>query len=438
MAQKGSSPPPKIWSGEQGNKYAVVTLDKSGEITDLVRSLARQGKKSKRICLQLLPGHCLLRRLSLSSLNTHEIQSALEMWADESLPEPAEDYYLDNWMISPETHGLAAIPREPLQKARQALTDKGLKLVSLHVPELCPPRPSSTGIVLWPTDHGTLVCFWRDHVLYDWQSFLSNISARALSEQVAAICLEAPAFIYLNEMGSDEVIRSELLSAWPDADIVDIDSHSQQTADSTFNTRLTFDSYIKEQEQLSATGQEKKKLWLALVATAVAGLFLLFANVTQLEREVRELEHQVSLLKVRALRSEKVASRTGDALKKVRELRAMTTERQGIMTVLKALSDSMPPRTRLDNFTVERNGNASLDGVAETELDVSTLLEKFERTSLFLNPNLTFIQKEEALDGAKPLVRFRLEALIAQPLLSLPSVDESEEPLINQTEATSG
>ena len=100
-------------------------------------------------------------------------------------------------------------------------------------------------------------------------------------------------------------------------------------------------------------------------------------------------------------------------------------ERNGVIKVLQTLSDSLPPRVKLENISVERSGATALDGIAETEVDVSTFLERLRGSPLIRDLNLSFSQKDTKKTGVQALLRFRLEARWTQPLLTLPETEAS-------------
>ncbi len=435
LVDKGSTPSistVRTWvqgltDGKSDREWVHVTLDELGNLPDVPQALGRRREESLQVCLHLMPGQGLLRRLSVGTLSPKDIEPALELWAEESLPLPIEEYYLDSWNIPTDMRGLVALPREPLSRARQQLVAAQAQLTVVRVPELRPPIDARSGVILWETPVGLLVCLWQHHSLYDWQSFLNGQSTRAIAEQMAACCREVPAFVYVNGSGSEIIqIRSELESMWPHVECTETGGLDGPITDRHYLPGPAIASFLEEEQQQAATVTEKFHLGLALTGVLIAALFLFFANVTYLQQQVEAQQHHMSLLKIRANRSEKVAARIGDTMRKVRELRTMTTERQGLLQVLKELSEALPSRVKLDNFTVERDGTTAMDGMAETELDISAMLERFRRSSLFREPNLTYIQKDTKRDKTQALIRFRLETRLAQPLLNLPSEEDHD------------
>ena len=96
-------------------------------------------RRAAPVILHPPPGLCLLRRLSVTGLGAREIEAALALWAEESLPEPVQHYYLDSWVIDDDSRALAALPREPLDRAREQLAAGGGRLAGIRVAELRPP-----------------------------------------------------------------------------------------------------------------------------------------------------------------------------------------------------------------------------------------------------------------------------------------------------------
>ena len=414
----------RSWFGGQ-TQYTHLYLSAEGQID---RS-ALTGSETKKtpLCLNLAPGLCALRRLNTAGMKPKEVNAALALLAEESLPELASEYYLDSWKIDAETHGLAALPRVLLDQARHDILAGGSgQLAAVRVPELCPPAQSSA--VFWRTAAGVLGCLWQDQRLYHWQVFSAQLATRSLLEQMAVAAPSPPQAIYLNWMSTELSTawsEAELQSHWPQAQVYDVWDPADQRG--YFGQGPTFDSFLYTQQRQAATTSEKWRLGLALAGTAAAGFFMFFAEVRYLERQVEQLAHTASLFKVQANRSEKVAARSGQALRQIRELRAMSVERIGVLAVLKALNDALPPRVKLDSISLDRTGLAALDGVAETELDITTFLERLGRSAVLREPNLAFTQKEQSGgDAQSGLIRFRLEARLVQPLLSLPGEPERE------------
>lgn len=409
------------WRRDKARRYAHVEVSPEGEL--IGPPGGAQTTLRGPVCLHLAPGSCLLRTLNTAAMNRKEIAPALELLAEASLPLPPDQYYTDSWQIGPELHALAALPRGPLDRARDRIAAAGGRLAAVRIPELCPPPAGSPAVlVLWsmPEPGGLLACLWRGQTLYRWQHFPQRLSRRALLEQLAAGADPAPATIYLNWMRSELDPWPELGAVWPQAEVVETWGWTAAERARRFGPGPQLQSFLQQAQRRPASRADKLQLGLALGGVACAALFLFFAEVDYLERQAEQLRHQVSLLKVKANRSEKVAARSGQTLRRIRELRALAVERRGVLEVLKALTEALPARVRLERINVERGGATALDGLAETELDVSNLLENLSQTPLLTEPRLTFTQKEETRgDTSTPaLIRFRLEARLAEPLLA--------------------
>ena len=397
-------------------------LDEAGEIS----GLDNLADSPLPVCLHLPPGLCLLRQLAVTGLNAKEIESALMLWAEESLPEPMDHYALDSWVISPATHGLVAVPRARLDRARQTIKEAGASLATLRIAELLPPTDSQSTVIFWATPKSLLACFWDQQVLYEWQSFPPGPPTRAMLEQIDAICKVTPERLY--QYGSIVGIDkpwNEARSIWPNAEFVTTGLFDPMIRQHLQDVGPTFYSYVHESEGYAVTGGDKMRLGLAVAGACLAGLFLFHADISYREQQVDQLRHQVSLLKIKANRSEKLAARSGITLRQVRELRAMTIERNGIMKVLQTLGESLPPRVKIENINVERSGAMALDGIAETEIDISSFLERLRSSPLVRDLSLSFSQKDTEKEGDQALVRFRLEARWEQPLLTLPETKQS-------------
>ena len=408
------------WPGKTVQLNVHCRLNEADEISGLDNST----ESPTAVCLHLPPGLCLLRQLAVTGLTAKEIESALMLWAEESLPEPVDNYALDNWVISPDIRGVVAVPRAPLDQARQKLLAAGATLRILQVPELLPPADPQPAVIFWDTPKNLVACFWEQQVLYGWQSFPPGPPTRAMLEQASAICKTAPTSLHWYGSTTDnDKPWKETSSIWPNADSINSELFDPSTQQHLQIAGPTFHSYIDESENQPVAGTDKIRMGLAIGGACLAGLFLFHADISYRERQVEQLRHHVSLLNVKANRSEKLAARSGKTLRQVRELRAMTIERNGIMKVLQTLSDSLPPRVKIENISVERSGATALDGIAETEVDVSTFLERLRSSPFIRELNLSFSQKDSKKKGGQALLRFRLEAHWAQSLLTLPEAD---------------
>jgi len=397
-------------------------LDEAGEVF----GLDHLSDSPASVCLHLPPGLCLFRRFAVTGLSAKEIEPALMLWAEESLPEPTGNYALDSWVISPAIRGLVAVPRILLDQARQKINEAGTSLGMLRVPELLPPTDSQPTVIFWATPENLLACFWDQQVLYEWQSFPPGPPSHAMLEQADAICKVAPACLHRYETATDtDKPWSEARSIWPHANVITTGPFDPTAQQHLQDAGPEFRSYVHESEGHAMTGGDKMRLGLAVAGACLAGLFLFHSDISYRERQVKQMRHQVSLLKIKANRSEKLAARSGRTLRQVRELRAMTIERNGIMKVLQILGESLPPRVKIETISVERNGTAALDGIAETEVDISAFLRRLRGSPLVHDLSLSFSQKDTQLKGDQALVRFRLEARWAHPLLTLPETEQA-------------
>lgn len=420
-------------------KYINVDIDAQGELLNAEQALSGRRRRKSKVQVRLPPGVCLLRKLQVQGLTKKEIEPALELWAEESLPYPPEYYYLDSWKISDHEYGLAALPAEPLRQAREQLwQEHSVRVGQVRVAELATPQDSRSGIVIWSTATGFTACLWEKGVLYDWQSFPQEIAAEFALTQLSVSCRNNPEWIYIDaDAAASKQINAALISLWPEVTAEEVRDWSPQTRQRRFSANLAFDRYINEHHYQPATVKDKFRLSLAVAACVITGLFLLFTNLQQLEKQVETLRHHDSLLKVQASRSEQVAKRSGNTLRQIRELRAMTMERPGVMNALKVLSEALPPKVRLESINLERNGVVAVDGLAETEVDISSFLERLGHAPLFQNPNLTFTQKDaaqnavqaESAETGQPLtlIRFRLETELTQPLLIVPGTEQDSD-----------
>lgn len=249
------------WPGKTVQHSVHCRLDETGKIFGLDHS----ADSPVLVCLHLPPGLCLFRRLAATGLTAKEIEPALILWAEESLPEPIDNYALDSWVISPDIRGLVAVPRAPLDQALQKITEAGATLGRLRVPELLPPVDPQPTVIFWDTPKNLLACFWNQQVLYDWQSFPSGPPTRAMLEQADAISKTAPKYLhrYGSNSGSDKS-WSEAISIWPNAELITselVDLTAQQNLQ---DAGPVFHSYVHESENQPVTGVDKIRLGLTI------------------------------------------------------------------------------------------------------------------------------------------------------------------------------
>ena len=408
------------WPGKDVKPTVHYRMDEAGGLTALDQS----ADSAARACVHLPPGLCLLRRLPVTGMSAKEIEPALALWAEESLPDPVEDYAWDSWAIDPDHRGLVVVPRAPLDQARQKLLEAGAILSALRIPELRPPVQRDQSVVFWTAPDGLLACFWDQQVLYEWLSLPPGSPTLTTLQQADVLCKSAPAHVYrFGSARGGEASWDAVRSVWPDAKFGATETYDPVAQQPLLDHGPAFDSYVHELQRSPATSADKLRLGVAVTGAVLTGLFVFHADVAYRERQVEQLRHQVSLLKIKANRSEKLAARSGSALRQVRALRAMTVERNGVTKILQVLGDSLPPRVKIESIGVERSGATALDGVAETEVDISSFLERLRLSPLLREASLSFSEKDTEDKSDQALIRFRLEARWAQPLLSLPKAE---------------
>ncbi len=420
--QEGKIGWPARW--KRRNKPCLrIRIDTEGEMPgiDQAEAAARTGQLG--VCLVLSPGMVLLRRVDAEGLDTKTLKASLWLKAEETLPSGLDDYYLDIWSISRGAMGLAALPKSPLRHARQQIARRIGPVTRVLVPELHTPKDARTGLIFWTTASGLVVCVWDGLRLVHWQAFPGKLPLDAMVDLSATLLPKPPKWIALDEgAAAVPALRASLSGAWPDAQFLHAGDGMEDTEQET-DTAVTFETFLREAEMQAASSADKWRLGLMLSGALVAGLFLLFAEVRHLERKVTRMQHQVSLLKVKANRSGQIAMRIGQSRRELDELQAMTVERRGILYLFRALGDALPIQAKLVAISVERSGAVAVEGVVGTELDSTLFLEEIARSAVFKDPRLTFTQKEESTQ-AEPLVRFRMEMYLSVPLLRLPEAPE--------------
>ncbi len=425
------------WTGNDlldTGKARRVVVDARGEVYD--RSVQGKGNSLKQpIELQTASGLCTLRKLDTSGLRKKDAEAAIDLWAQESLPKDPDQYLTCSWKISNDVWGLAAIALEPLESARESLSGQIKKLI---VPELTPPTDSRCGAIVWLSPYGLTVCYWRAGVLCDWQSFSKSATPETVRSQVWALTDSedsslTPEWLVFESEPPDNpgsLLYNAIAESWPDASLSYMADWSPAEAQRWFAKGRKFDQFIHQARYQPVDSAGKSRLAFAFIALLVAGCFFIFSDLDNLEKRVEVLRQQDLVLSVKARRSEQVAKRSSDALTQIYDLQTMTIERRGIMHVLKALEDTLPPGAKLLDLDIQRNGDVTVNGSAQSEVDINSFLDRLERVDLLRNPKLIFSQQESNLtastESADKLIRFNIELQLAEPLLLLPGSADTD------------
>ena len=425
------------WTGngllDTGRTRRVV-VDARGEVYD--RSVQGKGNPLKQaVELQTASGMCVLRKLDTAGLRKKDAEAAIDLWAQESLPLDPQQYLTCKWKISDSSWGLAAIALEPLESARVTLAGQIKKLI---VPELTPPTDSRCGAIVRLSSFGLTVCYWRDGVLCDWQSFSKSATPESVRSQVWALTDSensdlTPEWLAFESAPSDNtstLLFNVIAESWPDASLSYMTDWTPAEAQRWFAKGQKFDRFIHQASYQPIDAAGKSRLAFAFIAVLVAGCFFIFSDLDNLEKRVEILRQQDLVLSVKARRSEQVAKRSSDALTQIYDLQAMTIERRGIMHVLKALEDTLPPGAKLLDLDIQRNGDVTVNGSAQSEVDINSFLNRLERVGLLRDPKLIFAQQESNLtastESADRLIRFNIELQLAEPLLLLPGSADTD------------
>ncbi len=395
------------------------------------QAIVKPSRRARPVDLNLAVGLCLLRKIALPNASKKELESALQLWAQESLPAPVDQYYLHSWQITADERGLAALPRKLLTDQREQLRRKNRKIAILRVPELRPPADSRPGIILWPLSSGVLACVWREGVLVDWQSFPHSLSSEHVIAQLGT-CVQPDWFQIASDSRDgaamitaqleDDILRQAELR-WPHALCQSMAHWNDTQREQWLGASPAFDHFLNEHKFRAASAGDKWRLALAVTGVLVALVLLITSDLQQREAELEVLRQHDAVASVRARRSELVASRSGQTLQQVYDLRALTIERHGVLDALREVADALPPTVRFEGFGIDRNGKIELEGSAETELDISTLLQRLGKSRVMVNPVLAFAQKgKPSADSATPALQFRIELSLQAPLLTLPDV----------------
>ncbi len=174
--------------------------------------------------------------------------------------------------------------------------------------------------------------------------------------------------------------------------------------------------------------QEKKKEYLTILAgiavIAIVAAFLWIQSVNSsidhqaqrnqmLKTEIAKLEEQVTEIR-------ELQKRKEDLIERMRVIQDLQGNRPLIVRVFDGLVRAVPDGVYLTS--IKREGKIlRLDGVAESNNRVSSLMRRLDESEWFENPNLLRVQKSDDADEDAEFVPNEFEMTIS---ISTPKVDE--------------
>ena len=138
-------------------------------------------------------------------------------------------------------------------------------------------------------------------------------------------------------------------------------------------------------------------------------------QLRDLEDQAARAEHAASLLKVQAVRSNRIANRVRKLTSEVREVRALDDNR--VIALLDDLLELMPATIRLAGvLQIDRRGVLSMDGLAEKEQDIGSFVRELSRQPQVAAVRLQSVTGARRDEEKGKGTRFRLRVQLDAPL----------------------
>lgn len=167
--------------------------------------------------------------------------------------------------------------------------------------------------------------------------------------------------------------------------------------------------------------QQKREFFsmLGLAVVAASGLMLLIhmvigRQITLQNEDNSYLKHEITILDQQIEEIKKLEKEKKQLLAKMEVIQALQASRPQVVRLFDGIVRLIPPGLFLTNLN--RTGNRIIiDGRAESNTRVSTLMRNIEASKLLMDPILSVIQSDEEKQGEKQrasdrLIGFNLQA----------------------------
>ncbi len=151
-----------------------------------------------------------------------------------------------------------------------------------------------------------------------------------------------------------------------------------------------------EREKIEPKGRWELLIGLgAIVAVIVVILITHYSQknkIEEVERRIRITEKKIQALKDVKEKVEEFKAKNEKLKKRIKVIEELEKKRSGPFYVLNALSDSIPDKAWIDEFSSKGN-LATVKGIAWNEFTVADFMESLQRSRYFQNVNLKVIKK---------------------------------------------
>lgn len=169
--------------------------------------------------------------------------------------------------------------------------------------------------------------------------------------------------------------------------------------------------------------ERQRNFMIALAATAVVAILLVFAGSHLVEREIsgqdgrnQYLQNEIRALDRQIATIEKLEAKRDDLLQRKEVIERLQENRSMMVHLFNSLAQTVPEGIRL-NSVGQSGERLTISGTAQSETRVSDYMRNIERAEWMHDPELSII---EAIEGAASKsgfepYRFELRARIASP-----------------------
>jgi len=167
--------------------------------------------------------------------------------------------------------------------------------------------------------------------------------------------------------------------------------------------------------------ERQRNFMIALAATAVVAILLVFAGSYMVEREIsgqddrnQYLQNEIRTLDREIATIEKLEAKRDDLLQRKEVIERLQENRSMMVHLFNSLAQTVPEGIRL-NSVGQSGERLTIRGTAQSETRVSDYMRNIERAEWMHDPELSIIEAIEQSDSGFEPYRFELRARIASP-----------------------
>lgn len=359
------------------------------------------------------PGMVAFRKTTIPGGQAKEVREALGLEAGASLLYELDEGYqeISTGLIGESMIGLMAwVPGNLLDQRRHEAEERGFSIQKIFVPELSMPGPQPQ-ILLYVRDGS-----WGIYYIVDRRPLLCQVSPssglsiplsfRMIMEQAASLGYPDPErIIFWTEGDGGERIGRALAKFLTPFTVIRLKGWEEALDFFSWKGKGLFLDFVELKDREEPGKKEWHRLITAVVVGILSCLAFFAAYVNQHEKDIRDLDKEVSLLKRTAHRSSTIAQRIQGLSGKIRTIRQLTSEKPMMLSAIKSLADSTPNMVRLNSIAVARLGTLVMAGEAKAEIYVTDFLNTLARNNELGVPRLNTMD----MDSDSGNVRFSIE-----------------------------